>query len=432
MRMSVKDFKPDQPDAPHPDREVCFCSTKGRRDLLAAPLPDRAPGGRALADLVVELDRDHACDGVVLALGAVVGTGVLGVVGDVTLELEAGREADVAADHGHVLGVVEVIDVAIGIANARAGIAEGVLETEMGPVGLVEVGLLAPGRAERQPADADQRADRVVHALIDVVVLGIAVHADRAQRQVDATERAHPVDAAARDVVVTAVEARAVAAAVVAGVRDVARAELQAADTRREVGRLGDVAEVEVDAPARAQVVGVAVDAARAGLRVLAAGQHHVLGAVLAAELDPAEAAREEQIDLVDEGVLIVGLAAAELDLDIGAVGQASVRGPGRLDVDLVVHEEGVAAVPVALKGLVGRAFGAKLGVAAESDFDVGLGWGGIREENAGAHERGAAQQQPVMHDPVLHSHPQGRVFYLDVSKSPVRNPMRRTLNCVC
>ena len=127
----------------------------------------------------------------------------------------------------------------------------------------------------------------------------------------------------------TVVEGVIVAAAVVIGVRGVACAELEARDARREIGRLGRVATVQVD-DAPSQVVGVAVDAAGAGLSILAADEHDVVGAVLASKLDPAEAVREEQVDLVDEDVardVLVALtrglgAAAGLDLDVGAIGK--------------------------------------------------------------------------------------------------------------
>jgi hypothetical protein len=84
--------------------------------------------------------------------------------------------------------------------------------------------------------------------------------------------------------------------------------------------------------------------------------------------------------------------------------------------VDFVVHAEGIAAVTAkvtVIDGVVIARLDEELGVAAEHDFDVGLGRRGRSHQNTCAHERGAAQQQLVLHDPVLHSHPQGRVSTL-------------------
>ena len=193
--------------------------------------------------------------------------------------------------------------------------------------------------------------------------------AGRGHGEVEPAERAHPVDAAADDVLeVAGVVVRLTPSTPLSGVE--AGAELEARDARREIGGLVVVAgveDLELD-----QVGRVAVDAAGAGLGVRAADAHDVVGAVLLAELDPAEVAREVQPDLVDEGVVEVAQAAADLELELAAVEDAALGRAVGVDEDLVVHEEGVVAVVVRVgeRVLGGRA-DAELGVAAEHDLDA-------------------------------------------------------------
>src|SRR5690606_11826107 len=120
------------------------------------------------------------------------------------------------------------------------------------------------------------------------------------------------------------------------------------------------------------QIGRVAVDTAGTGLGILAADTHDVLGAVLLAELDPAEVAGEEQADLVDEGVVGVAVAAADFQLEVAAVLDPAVGHAVGVDEDLVVHEEVVVTVACAVGvGVFGRRLDAELGVAAVSDLDA-------------------------------------------------------------
>ena len=77
-----------------------------------------------------------------------------------------------------------------------------------------------------------------------------------------------------------------------------------------------------------------------------------------------------------------------------------------------------------------GNAMGAhqRLGIG---ECRVGANGDGI-DDHAGTHERRTAQQQPVMHDPVLHSHPQGRLFYQEARVLPPHVQMRRPLSSTC
>ena len=159
----------------------------------------------------------------------------------------------------------------------------------------------------------------------------------------------------------------------------------------------------------------VAVEAAGAGLRFRAADEHDVLGTVFQTELPAAEVAREEQRRLIGRSVegIAVEAAAAEVDPDLAAIEDAAVGRAVGLEMDLVVHAEGVPAVTpvVAVRDRVpGARLDEELGVAAEHDLDVGSGRRDRGHHNTRAHERSASQQQLVLHDPVLHSHPQGRV----------------------
>jgi hypothetical protein len=62
---------------------------------------------------------------------------------------------------------------------------------------------------------------------------------------------------------------------------------------------------------------------------------------------------------------------------------------------------------------------GAELGEAAQDDLEAAvLRHYSIGKQHTGAYQRGSTQQQPLMHDPVLHSHPKGHLFYFKARAS--------------